>query len=61
MPKIRVSLSIGYSNASQEDEIEISEQEWAECKTDEEREALIDDYWRDWSNNFIDGGAELIE
>ena len=61
MPKFNVSLSIGYANASHEDVIEIDEDEWAECETEEEREDLKNDYWRDWSNNYIDGSIYEVE
>tara|TARA_R110000764_G_scaffold65547_1_gene137214 strand:- start:46 stop:231 length:186 start_codon:yes stop_codon:yes gene_type:complete len=61
MPKIKVTLSIGYPTATHKDELEIDKDEWDHCETEEEREDLINDYWRDWSNNYIDGGAELIE
>ncbi|WP_067986164.1 DUF7167 family protein [Neptuniibacter pectenicola] len=61
MPQIKVSLNIGLVNATQEDIIDIDETEWSECETDEQREDLISDYWRDWSNNHIDGSAELVE
>ncbi len=61
MPKIRVSLSIGLANAEQIDILDINEDEWNECETDKERNDLMDSYWQDWSNNYIDGGYELIE
>lgn len=61
MPRIRVTLSIGIANASQEDYLDVDDDEWAECETDEQRDDLMHDYWRDWSNNYIDGGAELDE
>jgi len=61
MPKLKVTLGIGYPTATHEDIIEIDDTEWAECETDEEREDLINSYWTDWSNNYIDGGADIIE
>ena len=61
MPQIKVSLSIGLANATQKDIIDIDETEWSECETDEQREDLINEYWRDWSVNYIDGDAELVE
>ena len=61
MPKMRVTLGIGFANADQEDVIDIDEDEWSECKTDDQREELMNDYWRDWSNNYIDGSTEIIE
>jgi hypothetical protein len=61
MPKMKVTLGIGFHNANQEDVIDIDETEWNECETDEEREDLINDYWQNWANNYIDGGTEIIE
>jgi hypothetical protein len=61
MPKMKVSLGIGYSNSNQEDIIEIDEDEWNECETDEDRADLMNDYWKNWADNFIDGGTEIID
>jgi hypothetical protein len=61
MPQIKVTLGIGYPTATHEDVLDIDLDEWEECETDEQREDLVNSYWRDWSNNYIDGGAELIE
>ena len=61
MPKMRVTLGIGFASASQEDVIDINEDEWDACLNDDQREELMNDYWRDWSNNYIDGGTEIIE
>ena len=61
MPKMKVSLGIGFANARQEEILDIDEQEWSECETDEEREMLIDDYAKEWAWDYIDIGAVLIE
>ena len=61
MPKLKVTLSIGYSGATHEDVLEIEDDEWVSCETDEEREKLIDDYWGDWANNYIDGSAVIVD
>ncbi len=61
MAMLKVTLSIGYSNAGQEDIIEVDDDELSECENDEEREELCEGYWKDWSDNYIDGGYELIE
>ena len=55
--KLNVSLSIGIANAGQEDVLEIDQDEWDECETDEDRDSLKDSYWWDWANGFIDGGC----
>ena len=61
MPKrIRVTLGIGMQGR-QEDDIEISDEEWDGCETDEQRDGLMNSYWSDWSSNYIDGGSELLE
>jgi hypothetical protein len=61
MPQIKVSLSIGIANAAQEDVLDICDEEWAACKTKDERNELMESYWMDWSNNYIDGYFELVE
>jgi len=61
MPKLKVTLGIGFAGANREDILDINEDEWGECKTDDEREDLINEYWADWSNNYIDGGTEIVE
>ena len=57
----KVTLGIGFPGANQEDEIEIDDTELAECETEEQKQDLLHGYWRDWSNNYIDGGIEIIE
>lgn len=59
MTKLKVYLGIGYPTATHEDVIEIDDQELADCETDEEREELCQQYWKDWSNNYIEGWFEL--
>jgi hypothetical protein len=61
MPTLKVSLSIGFADAEQQDEIEIDEDEWNDCETEEEREKLIDQYAQDWALNYINIGAEVVE
>ena len=56
-----MTLGIGIANARQVDVLDIDEAEWVACETEDAREKLMDSYWRDWSNNFIDGGSELID
>lgn len=59
--KAKVSLSIGFSGCSQDDVIEIDDDELKNCETDEERENLLNEYWKEWSNNYIDGSIDLID
>ena len=61
MPKFKVSLSIGISNAGQEDEIDIDDTEWDECENSEQRQDLMNSYWKDWSDNYIDGYIEPVD
>ena len=61
MRKLRVTLSIGFAGATHEDILEISDEELAVCKTQEDRDNLFNEYWTDWSNSYIDGYVELIE
>jgi hypothetical protein len=61
MPKLKVSLSIGYTNAKHEEVIEIPDAEWAECRTAEYQDDLINDYAQQWAANYIDIGARIIE
>jgi len=59
--KARVTLSIGYPTASHEDILDIDDVEYAECETDEQRQNLLNEYWQDWSNNYIDGSVNVVE
>ena len=61
MPQIKVTLSIGYPTATHKDVIDIDDTEWEECETDEQREDLLDLYWKEWAWNYIDGTVELVE
>ena len=61
MPILKVSLGIGFANAKHIEEIEIDDEEWSECETDEERENLIDQYAQEWAWNYIDIGAQIVE
>ena len=60
MPQIKVTLSIGFSGATHEDVLDISDVEWDACETSDQRDDLMQEYWSDWSNNFIDGSCWLI-
>ena len=61
MPKIRVTLGIGFAGANHEDVLEIDDTEWAECETVMQKEELADEYWQQWANDYIDGGWQLVE
>ncbi len=59
MAQLKVTLGIGFIGATHEDIIDIPDEYLDELTKDEVNE-VINDYWKDWSNNYIDGGAELI-
>lgn len=61
MPKLKVTLGIGFVGARQEDTIEIDDAEWEGCETEQDRENLIDEYAQQWAWNYIDLGAEIVE
>lgn len=54
--KGNLSLSIGLANAEQIDDFEFEVDDNA---TDEEINDTIEEYWRDWIWNFIDGGWDI--
>lgn len=58
--KIKVYLSIGYSNANHKDEIEIPNEDLIGL-SEREKEDFIMKYVNDWANNYIDLGYEEIE
>jgi hypothetical protein len=51
-----LNLNIGYSNANQIGDFEF---EVEDNTTDKEINDIIQEYWRDWIWNFIDGGWEI--
>lgn len=60
MPKLKCHLSIGYPTAIHEDVIKIDDEEYAKCKTDDERDELCYEYWKEWAGNYIDGYHEIV-
>lgn len=61
MAKFRFTLSIGYANATQTEEIEIPDEDLNACSSDQERERLIEEELSMWASNYIDGGWEQID
>ena len=51
-----LNLSIGLANTERTDNFEFEVDDNA---TDEEINDTIEEYWRDWIWNFIDGGWEI--
>lgn len=61
MAKLKVTLSIGLGNAKQESIIDIDDDELAECETAMQKEELMQVYWQDWANGYIDGSSSIID
>ena len=61
MAMYRFTLGIGISNAVQEDSLDIPDEEIDECADQHELEELINNYWSDWSSNYIDGGCYPVK
>lgn len=51
-----LSLSIGLANAKRTDDFEFEVEDNA---TEQEIEDTIQEYWRDWIWNFIEGGWDI--
>jgi hypothetical protein len=58
--ELAVTLSIGFPTAKHEDVLDVDDQDYADCETDRQREDLLQEYWQEWANNYIDGGYEII-
>jgi hypothetical protein len=58
--KIRMTLSIGFAGAQHTEEIDIDDAP-PELSGDDLVEWLTDNYWVEWTNNFIDGGVEVLD
>jgi hypothetical protein len=61
MRKVTFSLGIGFANAIREetftlDELGISENDF---ETEEELDNLLEQEWKIWMNEYIDGGWEV--
>ena len=54
----KFTLSIGYPTATREDEFPV---EVPVNATESEIEAITNDEWLMWSQNYIDGGVEIKE
>ena len=59
MAQVKLTLGIGFAGANHEDTIEIPDEE-LEGLNEDEKNAVLDDYWKDWSANYIDGGVEIL-
>lgn len=61
MAIFRFTLSIGFHGADYDEEMEIEDEILNECKNESEREDLIQIYWKEWANGYIEGGAKEIK
>jgi len=61
MPKLKVHLSIGHPASVHNDIIEVDDEAYRLCETDDERDALCEEHWQEWANNYIDGSYEIEE
>ena len=61
MAKAKVTLGIGCSTADHEDIIDIDDNELSKCTTVEQREDLLHEYWKNWSNNYVEGSIDIVD
>jgi hypothetical protein len=60
MPKIKLYVHTGLSNASHEDYEEVDDAKWA-AMSEKEREEMLDEMAREFMGNNIDFGAFVVE
>jgi len=60
MKTLKVKLSIGYPTAVHEDEIEIHEDGYNACETEEEKEEFLAKTAQEWANDYIEISHELV-
>ena len=61
MPRMKVTLGIGFPGANHEEILDVDETEWEECESEKDREELMETYWQEWVSSYMDGGYELID
>ncbi len=57
--KAKVTLSIGFPTATHEDILDIDEDDYQACESEEDRETLLNKYWQDWASNYIEGSIGI--
>jgi len=61
----KLTLNIGYAGEEHEEEFTVedmggyNDKSWNEL-SENEQEEILNETWKDWSNNYIDGGWEKI-
>ena len=56
--KVKFTLGIGFAGARHEEKVTI---EFEDDTTKEEIENIIEEEWKEWTYNYIDGGWDIIE
>lgn len=57
MAKVQFTLSIGYISASRKEVVDMDFEGMSQDEIEEE----IDEAWKEWAWNYIDGGPHIIE
>ncbi|WJE51131.1 hypothetical protein QRE66_17670 [Bacillus cereus] len=58
--KVRFTLSIGYAGAKHDETFTLNEFRY-DPKTDKNVEYFLEEQWKEWSANYIDGGWSFEE
>lgn len=58
--EVRFTLSIGYAGAKHDETFTLNELGY-NPETDKDVEAFLEEEWKEWSANYIDGGWSLKE
>jgi hypothetical protein len=58
MSLYRVTLSIGYGGGH-EDELDVPDDD-LEGMTEEEKDAYLDEMWKEWASGYIDGSITKV-
>lgn len=60
MAKYEFNLSIGFVNGNRKEIIDIADED-IENLSEEELEKYLEQYWKDWSNNYIEGSFHKVK
>lgn len=60
MPTLKVHLSIGYPTADHNDEIEVDQDDYDACETDEDRDKMLSEICQEWANDYIETWYEIV-
>lgn len=59
MPKVKLTLSIGFHGGVRKGIVEIDDVLW-DSATEEEREKILDETARDWADSYIELNTEVV-